>query len=168
MKVIYETERLILKVFEPGDEHEAEEFWGNDEVMAHCSGATPKERLPKIIDFYMKCHEEKSLSVYAVVEKESKKVIGAAGFNVEDSTKTVELIYHFAKDSWGKGYATEAADACVNIAKSNKLVKCISASADPRNTSSLKVLEKIGFEFHSMKWFDDTKQEEPYYEMNLE
>lgn len=167
MKIISETKRLILKVFEIADLVDTKTFWGNDEVMQRCSGATPHDFLPRVIDSYFKCHEEKGLSVYAVVEKESGKVIGAAGFNLRTSTETVELIYHFAKESWGKGYATEAATECVNIAKANGNVKTIFASADPLNADSLKILEKIGFTYQGLKWFEDTEQEEPYYEMDL-
>ncbi|TCS93454.1 GNAT family N-acetyltransferase [Hazenella coriacea] len=167
MNVILETQRLFLKVFEVGDINDVKSFWGNDEVMEHCSGATPHEKIPKVIDFYVSCQMDKGLSVYAVVEKETGKVIGAAGFNVITSLETVELIYHFAKESWGKGYATEAANACVDIAKANGHVKKIYASADSLNTNSLKILDKIGFKYCGMKWFDDTQQEEPYYEMVL-
>lgn len=167
MKVVSETDRLLLKIFEEADVDHAKSFWGNDEVMEHCLGAIPYDLLPKVVVSYARCHKEKGLSVYAVVEKETKKVIGAAGFNVRTSLETVELIYHFAKESWGKGYATEAAIACLNIAKANGNVKTIYASAHPQNANSLKILEKIGFRYQGMKWFDDTEQEEPYYEINV-
>ncbi len=165
--VVYETNRLILRLFESGDVEDVMKFWGDAEVMEHCSGAIPEEFLPKVFESYNKCHDAKGLSVYAVVEKETGKVIGAAGFNIRDSVSTIELLYHFAKESWGKGYATEAAAACVHLAKENGQVKLIYASADPVNAGSLKILEKIGFNYQGLKWFEDTEQEEPYYEMVL-
>lgn len=167
MEILFETNRLLIKVFEAGDVKDAMSFWGNEEVMAHCAGAMAEDFLPKVIESYNRCHHDKGLSVYAVVEKDSGKVIGAAGYNIRASLDTIELIYHFSKDSWGKGYATEAAEACVNLAKENGKVKKIYASADPLNNSSLKILEKVGFNYQGMKWFDDTEQEEPYYEMVL-
>ncbi|WP_059351779.1 GNAT family N-acetyltransferase [Bacillus coahuilensis] len=72
-----------------------------------------------------------------------------------------------SKTSWGKGYATEAASVCVDFAIKNPTVKLIYASADSKYAGSLKILEKIGFEDKGMKWFDDTNQEEPYYELNI-
>jgi [ribosomal protein S5]-alanine N-acetyltransferase len=165
MEIVYETDRLQLRLFEAGDVEDAMSFWGDQEVMAHCAGAIEQNFLPKVLESYQKCHVIKGLSVYAVVEKESGKVIGAAGYNVRDSVDTIELVYHFAKESWGKGYATEAAAACVNLAKQNKKVVKIYASADPLNASSLKILEKVGFHYQGLKWFEDTEQEEPYYEM---
>ena len=43
----------------------------------------------------------------------------------------------------------------------------ITASASPENKGSLQVLEKIGFTFIGMEWFDDTQQEEPCYEYRI-
>lgn len=164
MKVIGETERLYLCVFEQSHVEAAQQFWGNEEVMSLCDGPSAHELLPKVIEGYRKLHEDRGLSVYAVIEKESDLVIGAAGFNPTDSTGVIELIYHFSKKAWGKGFATEAAAACLKLAKNKGNIRIITASADPQNIGSLKILEKIGFTYVSMKWFEDTKQEEPYYE----
>ncbi|WP_419958689.1 GNAT family N-acetyltransferase [Psychrobacillus psychrotolerans] len=164
MKVIGETERLFLCVFEQSHVEAAQQFWADEEVMSLCDGPSAHELLPKVIAGYRKLHEDRGLSVYAVIEKESDLVIGAAGFNPTDSTGVIELIYHFSKKSWGKGFASEAAAACLKLAKNKGNIRIITASADPKNIGSLKILEKIGFTYVSMKWFEDTKQEEPYYE----
>ena len=94
-------------------------------------------------------------------------MIGAAGFNVENTIEEVELIYHFNKNSWGKGYATEAVGACMNIVKLHPKVKLVSASASKKNIGSLKILERVGFTYIGLKWFEDTQQEEPVYECRL-
>lgn len=165
--IVHESVRLALKVFSVEDEEAAKNFWGNAEVMVYCGGPTPHEMLGKVLMSYQACHEKKGLSVYAVVEKETGEVIGAAGFNIASGLEKVELIYHLSKDSWGKGYATEAAVACIEIAKQTDGVETIFASADPHNVSSTKILEKAGFQFIEMKWFDDTNQEEPYFEFQI-
>lgn len=162
---VFQTERLTLRVLEAIDTRALERIWGDEDVMGLCTGATPHEKFPKIIEYYTRCQEEKGLSVYAVVEKATGNVIGTAGFNVEETLEKVELIYHFARSFWGKGFASEAARACVEIAKATNAVKCVFASAAPANKGSLKILEKIGFECKGLKWFDDTSQEEPYYEL---
>ncbi len=167
MKMVKETERLFIRVLEAEDVKPLKRIWGDEEVMELCAGATAHEKLPKIVEYYVKCHDEKGLSVYAVVEKASGIVIGTAGFNVENTIEKVELIYHFAKQSWGKGLAYEAVSACVEVAKANNVVKCLYATADPTNLSSLRILEKLGFKYIGMKWFDDTNQEEPYYELGV-
>lgn len=164
MEVLNETERLLIRAFSAEDMEAASKFWGDHEVMKESGGATPIEVLPKILENYRKCYVENGLSVYAIVEKSSGLVIGAAGFNIRESVKVIELLYHFSKASWGKGYATEAARACLELAEKHGKVEKVYASADPQNRNSTKVLEKIGFDYKGMKWFDDTNQEEPYYE----
>ena len=167
MDIIYETERLFLKVFNQNDLEEAKRFWGDKEVMDQSGGITPHEILPKVLEGYERCHQVKGLSVYAVAEKSTGKVIGAAGFNVSDSVERIELLYHFSKPFWGKGFATEAARACMEIARQNSDCKIIYASANPLNLASVKILELLGFQSIEMRWFEDTNQKEPYYEYKV-
>lgn len=164
VSVIFETDRLLLCLLDESHIEAAKVFWGDEEVMSMCNGSVPHDFLVKVINGYRKCHEDKGISVYGVKEKESDTIIGAAGFNVTDNLDNIELIYHFSKQSWGKGYASEAARACLEIAKNHGGVQTVFASADYQNKSSLKILEKIGFTQKGSRWFEDTKQEEPYYE----
>ncbi|MER2262032.1 MAG: GNAT family N-acetyltransferase [Psychrobacillus sp.] len=167
MKIIGETERLYLVVFEASHIEPAKLFWGDKEVMKLCGGPASFEILPKTIEFYRTCHEMNNISVYAVMEKRTEEIIGAAGFNVESTLEEVELIYHFNKRSWGKGYASEAVRACMDFVKLHPKVKLVSASASKENNGSLKILERVGFSYMGLKWFDDTQQEEPVYECRL-
>lgn len=165
MITLIESDRLLLRVFTIQDANAAERFWGDSEVMADSGGATPLEALPRVLESYQRCHMENGLSVYGVIEKASGKLIGAAGFNAQGSLEQVELLYHFAKSSWGKGYATEAALLCVQLAKEHPAVRMITASAAPGHESSIHVLRKAGLQFVETRWFDDTQQEEPYFEL---
>lgn len=49
--------------------------------------------------------------------------------------------------AWGKGYATEAAFALSHYLLNTLQYKCIYGFALPQNGSSIRVLEKIGFNF---------------------
>lgn len=122
MQTVYENERLILRVLTTEDAQVALQFWGNEEVMKRAGGAIREDALFQVLAGYQKCHLEKELSVYGAVEKDTGELIGAAGFNIPNSLEKVELIYHFSQKSWGKGYATEAAGACVELAKQHPQV----------------------------------------------
>ena len=50
------------------------------------------------------------------------------------------------RDSWGRGYATEAARACVGYGFDELGLEKIVADVDPANPASVRVLEKCGFE----------------------
>lgn len=127
----------------------------------------PMELIARVLDLYRKCYDKNGLSVYGVIEKNSGQLIGAAGYNIKDSVGEIELICHLSKKSWGKGYGTEVIRDCIEVAKQNRAVKTLYASADPKNINSTKILEKVGFQFIEMRWFEDTGQEEPYFEYKL-
>jgi [ribosomal protein S5]-alanine N-acetyltransferase len=167
MTVIMETDRLYLCLFDESHTEAAKDFWGDEEVMAMCNGAVPHIHLPKVLERYRQCHEENGVSVYAVKEKESNTVIGAAGFNLTENKDSIELIYHFSKKAWGKGYASEAAKACLEVAKNHGEIRSVFATADFDNLGSLKILEKIGFTQKGTKWCDILKHDEPYYEYQI-
>lgn len=78
-----------------------------------------------------------------------------------------ELMYHFAKPYWEKGYATEAAKACIQYAENHLGLVRIGASIDPENQASRHVLEKVGFQSVGMKWCEATQQYEPYFEITI-
>jgi len=165
--VMFETNRLLLRTLKREDLDSVMDFWGNEEVMKYCCGAGNRQRELKAIEFYINLQKEKGFSPYLVILKENSEVIGACGFNPTKNDCEIELIYHFAQKYWGRGYATEAANECINNTRDNLKINKVIASIDPRNIASKKVLEKLGFEFRGMKWFEETKQEEPYFELNI-
>jgi RimJ/RimL family protein N-acetyltransferase len=80
-----------------------------------------------------------------VVERESGRLIGDCGlFPMDGVGPDVELAYGLAPDVWGRGYATEAAAACVRAGFEQLALERIVADVDPSNPSSIRVLEKIG------------------------
>jgi len=76
------------------------------------------------------------------------RVIGHCGLlekDVNDQAE-IELIYVFASDSWGKGYATEAASALRDHAFHRLGLRLIIALINPGNPASARVAEKIGMQ----------------------
>jgi ribosomal-protein-alanine N-acetyltransferase len=80
---------------------------------------------------------------YLVELRESGELIGSAGFGFETSRRAATG-YVFAKDAWGKGYATEALEAVVAIAPRIGVVR-LYALCHEENLASCRVLEKCGF-----------------------
>lgn len=79
---------------------------------------------------------------FAVRLKGSNRLIGACGF-LNDAGK-VQLGYVFGSLHWGKGYATEAANAVVQLLLTLPVHK-IGSFVDVDNKASIRVLEKCGF-----------------------
>ena len=59
--------------------------------------------------------------------------------------RSAALGYCYTEDSWGHGYASEAARALVRWAYETLDLNRLQAETDTRNTASARVLEKLGF-----------------------
>jgi RimJ/RimL family protein N-acetyltransferase len=85
---------------------------------------------------------------FAVVHRESRCVIGSAGFKgAPDSEGMVELAYGIVPSYEGRGYATQAASGLVAYAFESGLVQIVRAHTLPTPNASTKVLKKCGFKF---------------------
>ncbi|HJD87419.1 MAG TPA: GNAT family N-acetyltransferase, partial [Empedobacter falsenii] len=68
-------------------------------------------------------------------------------------------------EAWGKGYATEAAKACMDYYKKNMSHIQLNAITHVDNEGSRKVLEKIGFEVTKTFHFDIWELDCYWYEL---
>ncbi|MBL7920588.1 MAG: GNAT family N-acetyltransferase [Bacteroidia bacterium] len=149
-----ETERLILReillqdagaMFEMDSDPQVHTYLGNDPVK-------DIEQINNAIRFIRKQYVDNGIGRWAVVLKETNEFIGWCGLKyfTETINKHIhiyDLGYRFNKKYWGKGYATEAAKACMNYGFNKMNLKEIYAMTDSRNLNSNKVLKKLGFSF---------------------
>jgi len=84
----------------------------------------------------------KALIVYLITSRASGQVLGSVGGEVV-STR-VGFGYCLARDSWGAGYATEAARKFVDAVMLQPEIVRIQAFCDIENHASARVLEKCG------------------------
>ena len=141
-----ETERLLIRVFEPGDAEEMARAYCYPEVMRYIPGGADADldAVRRRITTYRLHQEERGFSSWALVERASEQLIGDVGFGVFEPTGDLELGYSLAQHRWGLGYATEAAAACLQVAFAHLDVPRIVAVVDAENEASLRVPERIG------------------------
>ena len=84
---------------------------------------------------------------WAVHLKSSMEFIGWCGLKTRPERNEIDLGYRFKKIFWGKGYATEAALACIKYGFEKLRLKEITSSAMPENKASIKVLENCGMTY---------------------
>jgi len=81
----------------------------------------------------------------AVVVRNEDKLIGGCTINVSNPDNREGWIgYCLNRGFWGKGYATEAANALVDFGFDRLNLHRIFATCDPANVASAHVLEKVG------------------------
>ncbi len=71
-------------------------------------------------------------------------VVGRVRLDVDQENQVAELGYGVARERWGRGLASEAARAMVDYGFEAFGLAKVWARVDPRNLSSVRVLEKIG------------------------
>lgn len=71
--------------------------------------------------------------------------IGACWLAPSKHLKDMELGYRYIRTAWGHGYATEAARAVLRVGFERIGAERFAAMVHPRNTASIRVLEKLSF-----------------------
>jgi [ribosomal protein S5]-alanine N-acetyltransferase len=84
---------------------------------------------------------------FAVCLQQTGALIGGIGLRLKERKKGIATLgYVFHPAHWGKGYATEAALAMVDFARTLPEVHTVFATCDRENVASQKVLERCGLE----------------------
>ncbi|MGH8510142.1 MAG: GNAT family N-acetyltransferase [Gammaproteobacteria bacterium] len=83
---------------------------------------------------------------FALMQRTDDAVVGSCGFKGPPTPDgVVEIAYGVAPEYRGKGYATEAAQALVSYAFSNRKVRVVRAHTLAQANASTRVLAKCGF-----------------------
>ena len=82
---------------------------------------------------------------WGVWERDSGELVGDCSLHLDEGFGEWELSYGFRRDRWGRGYATEAARACVRHGFDELGLEKIVADVEPARPQSMRVLEKCGF-----------------------
>jgi RimJ/RimL family protein N-acetyltransferase len=78
--------------------------------------------------------------------KGDDRMLGSVGvFNFHEQNRLAEIGYALAREHWGRGYMNEALVAAIDWGFGPFGLRRIEADTDPRNTASLRTLERLGF-----------------------
>lgn len=141
-----ESERLGMRELVREDASSLYEFMKNIEVMYAWEHGFSQEEVEKWITDNQERYRVHGYGYYALVEKSSGKVVGTMGPLPEriEGKDVVGIGYILSKDYWGRGYATEGAQACVEYCFSVLNAPEIVCDIRPQNTASVAVAERIG------------------------
>jgi [ribosomal protein S5]-alanine N-acetyltransferase len=115
------------------------------------------EKILRRIEMSLSTYDTSGFGKFAVVLKETGKLIGDCGITIVEADDVNEnnLGYIIQHEFHGKGYGTEAAKACVSYALDVLQLKRLTANMAAVNKASIKVAEKSGMAFE--KEFLDKK-----------
>lgn len=149
MNIIVETERLFLRQFTEADAALVQQLNSTPEVLQYIPEPilTSVEEAKYVLVNIILPQYEKNLGRWATHIKETNKFIGWCGLKWLHENDDIDLGYRFMPAAWGKGYATEAAQATLKYGHDTLNLEKITAHAHVDNIASQKILEKIGMRY---------------------
>lgn len=139
------TERLRLR---PPTESDAEAIfarYSHDPEVSRYLSWTPHRSIDDTHCFLRRIvadNTEGRSSGFLIFSRESGELLGSVGGAIEGHR--IQFGYCLARDAWGHGFATEAAQAFVDASLIRPKVCRIQAYCDVENQASARVLAKIG------------------------
>ena len=159
MNKILETPRLYLREMTPQDAEAAYILNLDPEVLQY-TGDDPFESVEEAKTFLENYASYRTYGFgrWAMVLKETNEYLGWCGLKYTPELDEFDIGYRLMKKFWGKGYATEAAEACLEFGFNQFDMKTIVGRAMPANTASVRVLEKIGLTYLENRFTDGTEE----------
>ncbi len=158
--IYIETQNLLLRQYTMNDIDGLYEVMSNPQVHKFTKDKNhPWDRLKteQYIHFFID-RNFVALDCFhgALIEKASNKLIGLAGLNPYKENEP-EIEWKLGVTYWNKGYATEIGKEIISEAFKTTNITGIYGMAEPENTASRRVLQKIGMKYMGINEFRDQK-----------
>lgn len=123
------------------------------EVMKYFPNLLSREECKNFIKRMQEHFSDYGFCYFAVDILETGEFIGFTGMLHQkyksDFTPCIDIGWRLKRSSWNKGFATEAAIACILFASGQIKMKEIYSIASKVNVNSIHVMKKIGMKHHS-------------------
>lgn len=155
------TARLVLRPYAPEDAAAVHGHLQDREVAsttAMIPHPYPEGAAETWIATHAARHEAGEAAVLAITLRGDGTLVGSIELRVEPAHRRGELGYWIGRAHWGRGYATEAADALLRWGMRTLGLHRVHAAHMSRNPASGAVLRKIGMRHegtlrgHVQKW----------------
>jgi RimJ/RimL family protein N-acetyltransferase len=158
---ILETQRLILRHWRDSDLEPMAAINQDPQVMEHFPAPRTLEETRNFIAINKPLYDQVGYFIYAVELKDNHELIGFVGLQPVGEempfAPAVEILWRIGTKYWGKGYATEAAQAVVDHAFNNLELDELVAFTTTTNTRSEKLMQRLGFTRSEGDDFDHPK-----------
>ena len=142
-----ETPHLLLRMLKRSDARDIFEYARDPEVARHVLWDAHRsiEDSREYIRYVRRLYKEGLPSVYGICLKDTGKLIGTIAFVwYSPENRSAEIGYSLGKAWWGKGYATEALRAVLELGFDRLKLHRAEAMHETDNPASGRVMEKCG------------------------
>lgn len=148
MKIILETPRLLLRELTVADASALYALNLNPKVVQYTgdkSFANVEEARELLKNFRQ--YIDHGYGRWAVIDKANGEFLGWCGLKYHPDKKETDIGFRFFETQWGRGFATESAQACLDHGFGKLGLGSIIGRAMRENVASVRVLEKLGLQF---------------------
>jgi len=143
------SERLTIRDFKKGDEKDIFDILKEPEVQNFVFYSQKEYSLADAsqdLRIYLEEQQKKKRDHYFLAVELDGKVIGVVVLGqIDPVMKKCYLHYHFHKQFWGKGYATEAIREAIKWSFTELPIRTIEAETNTENINSRNLLLRLGF-----------------------
>jgi ribosomal-protein-alanine N-acetyltransferase len=150
MPILFETQRLLIKVPILNDIENWYSLHSDPEVMEFMGGTRTKSTVQEWLEDDISHYTKHDFCMGSVFEKSDNEFIGRAGLvylEHDDTQPDIEIGYVLHKNHWNKGYATELVLAAIAWGFTHLNVNKLVAVTRSENKRSQNVLEKYGMRY---------------------
>jgi len=155
------TPRLLLRGWRPDDGAPFAAMNADPQVMEFMPAALSRQESDELIHRIQEHTRHFGFGLWALELVESAAFIGFAGLSRPSFdapfTPCVEVGWRLATACWGKGYATEAAEAALDFGFNTVGLCELVSFTVPANLRSRRVMEKLGMQHDPADDFDHPK-----------
>jgi len=151
MKVVCETERLIVRRFNLNDAGFIVRLLNEESFIRYIADKhikTKKDAVNYLNDGPISSYQTYGFGLNLVILKETHTPIGMCGLLKREELDYPDLGYAFLPEFCGKGYASEAAISVLNVEMATHQIDTVLAVTLQNNVPSIKLLNKAGFNLH--------------------
>ncbi|MFT3983374.1 MAG: GNAT family N-acetyltransferase [Lachnospiraceae bacterium] len=145
---VIETKELALRELTRNDFLQWYQILSDQETMQYYPRVFDMDKTRGWIDWSLDSYKRYGFGLWAIILKDTNQFIGDCGITMQniygDGNLFPEIGYHVDKRFWCKGYASQAAKACLRYAYENTDYNEIFCYQKWTNIPSKKVAEKIG------------------------
>lgn len=160
------TERLGFRTWSRDDLELARGLWGDPDVTRMIGGPFADDEVSRRLEKEIATQESAGVQYWPCFLLGSGEHVGCCGLRPHREDGVLELGFHLRKNQWGRGLATEAAQAVVRYAFDRLGVRRLFAGHHPDNAVSRQVLEKAGFRYSHHEFHAPTGLEHPSYRLS--
>ncbi|MBS1626408.1 MAG: GNAT family N-acetyltransferase [Bacteroidetes bacterium] len=147
----FETERLIVRDWKPTDTSTFIAMNQNSKIMQYFPYILNTKDSLLFLDKIEQHFKKYGYGLFALERKDTNEFIGYTGFwhpSFEAHfTPCIEIGWRLNNTVWNKGFATEAATACLDYAFNKIKLTEIFSFTSIHNKPSERVMQKIGMQF---------------------